>query len=122
MVTGLEELNPAQSDAYNLLRQKMLTCLECVDDAVTPENHYDNEVVLAVAHNEIPRLIIALRGVVKDHKADANGRCQSCGYRKIGDSFEPTLWPCPVVNSVHAYVREPERFYQYCPDRDGFYA
>ena len=117
----LMELNPAQIDANNLLREKILECLESVDEPLLPGNDYDPDVVLEVAYNEMPRLTTALRGVLKDHESDRDGHCQACGYRKIGDRFEPTPWPCPVVNSVHAYIQDPGRFYQYCPHRDGFY-
>jgi hypothetical protein len=122
MATDVDELTPAMRDAYTLLRSKMLNCLDTLDEVLVPANFYDEKVVLALAYNEVPRLVVALRGVLKDHKTDDDGHCGSCGHRKVGERFEPTPWPCAVVNSVYRYVQDPNRFFQYCPDRDGFYA
>ena len=43
--------------------------------------------------------MIVIRGLVMEHQAQPSGDCRIC----------PSTWPCPVVTSIHALVKDPER-------------
>ena len=44
-------------------------------------------------------LLLAIRGLMFEHKLQTNGDCRTCA----------AAWPCPVITSVHAFVKDPER-------------
>jgi hypothetical protein len=115
----VRELNPAQAAAYWYLRDRIV---RCIDNAECILDNSSDPVVLALAHNEMPRLIAAVRGVMKDHRTDKSGNCTACGYRPNGDTFEPRPWPCPVVNSVHEYLNDPDRVFTGSGAVDSLYA
>lgn len=114
----IRELSPAHTAAYWYLRDRIVTC---IDNAECILDDSSDEVVLALAHNEMPRLIAAIRGVVKDHRTDKFGHCIACGYSRIGESYEPRTWPCPVINSVHEYLNDPDRVFTQVGKRDPLY-
>ncbi|MGH3687500.1 MAG: hypothetical protein ACRDRU_25690 [Pseudonocardiaceae bacterium] len=47
----------------------------------------------------IPDLLLMIRGLLIEHKMTPNGTCRTC----------PSAWPCPVVTTIHALVKDPDR-------------
>jgi hypothetical protein len=46
-----------------------------------------------------PRLLVGIRGLLIAHEITANGNCRTC----------PSVWPCGVVTTIHALVKDPDR-------------
>jgi hypothetical protein len=44
-------------------------------------------------------LVLTLRGLLAEHRLQPSGDCQIC----------TSVWPCPVVITIHAIVKDPER-------------
>ena len=93
-------ISAALARAHHLLTQDMLGYLDTVE-LLTTEHDTDDETVLAVARTEVPRLVAALRATLTTHKADAAGQCLTCC----------TAWPCAVIDSAHAYLKDPDSVY-----------
>ncbi|MFJ6672568.1 hypothetical protein ACIQMJ_15785 [Actinosynnema sp. NPDC091369] len=93
-------ISAALARAHHLLNQDMLGYLDTVE-LLTNEHDTDDETVLAVARTEVPRLVAALRATLATHKADASGDCPACR----------TAWPCAVIDSGHAYLKDPDSIY-----------
>lgn len=98
-------VSEALSRAFFLLDQEMLEYLDAVEH-LTDEHESDRETVLAVARTEVPRLIAALRGALGDHQPDASGLCLGCAPTWTGGRFTRRSWPCPVVDAVHAHLKD----------------
>ena len=47
----------------------------------------DQERLISLAENEIPRLVAALREVLTEHEPDAKGRCPTCRRRQPWSPF-----------------------------------
>jgi hypothetical protein len=43
--------------------------------------------------------VLALRGLLAEHRLQPSGDCQIC----------TSVWPCPVVATIHTIVKDPER-------------
>ncbi|XVS63046.1 hypothetical protein ACQPYE_33030 [Actinosynnema sp. CA-299493] len=97
-------ISAALARAHHLLNQDMLGYLDTVE-LLTDEHDTDDETVRAVARTEVPRLVAALRATLATHKADASGQCPTCR----------TAWPCAVIDSAHAYLKDPDSIYSICP-------
>ncbi|MGH3702708.1 MAG: hypothetical protein ACRDRU_23420 [Pseudonocardiaceae bacterium] len=54
---------------------------------------------LATARQLIGDLVLILRGLLIEHRARDSGDCQIC----------TVSWPCPVVTTIHAVVKDPQR-------------
>jgi len=47
----------------------------------------------------IPDLVAVIRGLLLEHGVQASGDCRTC----------TSVWPCPVVTTIHGLVKDPER-------------
>ncbi|MGH3873864.1 MAG: hypothetical protein ACRDSR_20565 [Pseudonocardiaceae bacterium] len=61
------------------------------DDEWSPED-------TATARKLISDLVLVLRGLLVEHRAQDSGACRIC----------PSPWPCPVVTTIHAVVKDPQ--------------
>jgi hypothetical protein len=104
-------ISDALSRAFHLLNQDMLGYLDTVE-MLTTEDDTREDIVLAVARTHVPRLIAALRGTLGNHKADAFGLCLGCAPTWTDGRFSRTSWPCPAINGVHDYLKNPDRIYE----------
>jgi hypothetical protein len=43
--------------------------------------------------------VYVLRALLLEHRLQDDGHCKIC----------TAAWPCPVVNTIHAVVKDPER-------------
>jgi hypothetical protein len=113
--TRLDETNPALAFAFGQLRESMYGCIDNIEYLLA---EYPDEVVLSLARNEIPRLISAIRGVVAEHRPDADGRCAGCGFRRTETGYQLEIWPCRAINAVHVYLKDPERVFDDVGEED----
>jgi hypothetical protein len=44
-------------------------------------------------------LVLVIRGFLVEHRARSGGDCRIC----------TSAWPCPVVTTIHAVVKDPQR-------------
>ncbi|GGP48869.1 hypothetical protein [Saccharothrix coeruleofusca] len=102
---------PALSRAHELLHQEMLGYLDEVE-LLTSEADTEDETILDVARTEVPRLVAAVRGMLRDHRADVFGLCLGCAPTWVDGHFAREPWPCPVVGGAHEYLRRPEKLYE----------
>ncbi len=51
------------------------------------------------ARKLIGDLVLVIRGLLIEHRPQSSGDCQTC----------PSAWPCPVVTTIHAFVKDPQR-------------
>ena len=46
----------------------------------------------------IPDLVVVIRGLLVEHAVQPSGECRICS----------SAWPCPVVTTIHAFVKDPQ--------------
>ncbi len=93
----MNTISPALTDAFRLLRSDLYTHL---DEAEFLATKYDDwsEQDTDTARALIPDLVLVIRGLLREQGARADGGCRICA----------SSWPCPVVTSIHALVKDPE--------------
>ena len=47
----------------------------------------------------IPDLVVVIRGLLIEHEGTSVGDCRTCH----------AAWPCPVVTTIYALVKDPDR-------------
>lgn len=93
----MDTLSPAVADAFELLAADLFEhlgeaeCLACTFDDWTSED-------LDHARKLIPDLVLVLRGLLIEHEMTSAGTCRTCS----------SPWPCPVVCTIHALVKDPD--------------
>lgn len=92
----MDTVSPALADAFGLLRTDLIAHLDTAEFLATKtEDWIDRDVDAARAL--IPDLVLVIRGLLREHGARADGECRLCG----------SAWPCPVVTTIHALVKDP---------------
>jgi len=90
--------SPALMDAFGLLREDLYVHLEeasylADDDEWSPED-------MDRARQLIRDLVFVVRGLLVEHRTQEGGHdCTICS----------APWPCPVVNTIHTVVKDPQR-------------
>lgn len=51
------------------------------------------------ARKLIPDLVTVIHGLIVEHNAGPSGACPVCAV----------VWPCPVITTIHALVKDPNR-------------
>ncbi|MGB6161420.1 MAG: hypothetical protein WCF33_06260 [Pseudonocardiaceae bacterium] len=91
--------SPALADALGLLSDDLYVHLEEAESLATQTAEWsadDGE----RARQLIDDLVVVLRGLLVEHeRRDASSACRTCGV----------AWPCPVVTTIHAVVKDPQR-------------
>jgi hypothetical protein len=110
-------LSPASADAFYLLRDDLYAHLDGADCLATQDNDWSSDEMQA-ARGLIGDLVLVIRGLLIEHKVQPSGDCRIC----------TSVWPCPVVVTIHAIVKDPERQFvahvlrdHEGTDRPGFY-
>lgn len=93
----MDTIPPALTDAFRLLRFDLYAHLDEVEFLATKYDDW-SEQDMDTARELIPDLVLVIRGLLREHGARAGGECRICG----------SSWPCPVVTSIHALVKDPE--------------
>ncbi|MGH3719225.1 MAG: hypothetical protein ACRDRI_10390 [Pseudonocardiaceae bacterium] len=94
----MDAMTPALIDAYTLLDADLLEHLceaEHLGRMVAAWSREDE----ANARKLIPDLVIILRGLLIEHEMRPQGTCRTCS----------SPWPCPVITTMHALVKDPDR-------------
>ena len=51
------------------------------------------------ARKLIGDLVLVIRGLLGEHRPQSRGDCRIC----------TSAWPCPVVTTIHAFLKDPQR-------------
>ncbi len=96
----MDPISPVLADAFHLLRMDLYGHLDEAESLAFKDSEWSQEDIDS-ARKLIPDLVIVIRGLVMEHQAQPSGGCRICS----------SAWPCPVVTSIHALVKDPEREY-----------
>lgn len=66
-------------------------------DVTRRAHSYDDRTAAAVARNELPRIVEALKAVLDEHEPDEHGRCPTCRTKRFGR----TPAPCRAYLTAH---------------------
>ncbi|MGH3719755.1 MAG: hypothetical protein ACRDRI_13150 [Pseudonocardiaceae bacterium] len=94
----MDTTSPVVTDAFRLLCRDLYEHLEEAECLASKFTEWCDEDV-ATARKLIPDLITVIRGLVLEHQTTPSGNCRTC----------PSAWPCPVVTTIHALVKDPDR-------------
>jgi hypothetical protein len=105
---GFGTLTQEQLNEWARLRVEVYDLLEEADFLATQLGDWDEEDIRD-ARELIPSLTSALHVLVIEHTHDAKGNCRVCPGEQS--------WPCPIVRSVHAAVKDPTAVYNRLMER-----
>ena len=90
--------SPALAEAGHLLHDDLYVHLHEASYLAEQDDEWsaaDSE----TARKLISDLVLVLRGLLVEHRARSGGDCRIC----------TSAWPCPVVTTIHAVVKDPQR-------------
>jgi len=93
-------ISPAVAEAFSLLQDNLYGHLdeaEYLADKLSEGSEED----IDTARQLIPDLVLVIRGLLVEHWIRAGGECPIC----------ESAWPCPVVTTVHAFIKDPQEQY-----------
>lgn len=93
----MSELSSVQADAFALLSNDLYLHLDEADSLSTQNAEWSDE-DSERARGLIGDLVLVIRGLLIEHRLQ-NGGCRLCA----------SSWPCPVVTTIHAFVKDPHR-------------
>jgi hypothetical protein len=93
----MSALSPVMVDAFALLRENICAHLDeaeslAMQDAEWSATDTDS------ARGLIGDLVLAIRGLMIEHELQSGGDCRIC----------TAAWPCPVLTTIHGFVKDPE--------------
>jgi hypothetical protein len=94
----MDTISPVHADAFRLLRMNLYDHLCDAEDLASRTDEWSDEDMASV-RRLIPDLLVAIRGLLIAHEMTPSGNCRTC----------PSSWPCPVVTTLHALVKDPDR-------------
>ncbi len=94
----MSTLTPVFADAFRLLREDLCEHLEEAG-SLANQDHDWSTADSDTARELINDLLLVIRGLMVEHRLQTNGDCRTC----------TSVWPCPVITSIHAFVKDPER-------------
>lgn len=94
----MNTISPVCADAFRLLCTNLYGHLDEADSLATKADEWCEDDV-DTARKLIPDLVTVIRGMVVEHEPRPSGECQVCS----------SAWPCPVVTTIHALVKDPHR-------------
>ncbi len=94
----MDAISPVHADAYRLLLMDLYNHLCEAEDLASKTDEWSGEDIDSVRWL-IPDLLVMVRGLVIEHEVTPTGNCRTC----------PSVWPCPVVTTIHALVKDPDR-------------
>lgn len=90
--------SPALAEAGHLLHDNLYGHLHEAEFLADQEDEWSAD-DLHTARKLIRDLVLVLRGLLVEHRARSSGDCRIC----------TSVWPCPVVKTIHAVVKDPQR-------------
>jgi hypothetical protein len=94
----MDTVSPLHADAFELLLVDLRAHLCEAEDLVTKTDEWSGEEADSV-RRLIPDLLLTIRGLLIQHETTPTGNCRTCSV----------TWPCPVVTTIHAMVKDPDR-------------
>lgn len=94
----MDTISPVHADAFRLLLTDLQEHLCEAEDLANKIDEWSDEEMDSL-RRLIPDLLVAIRGLLIEHKVTPSGTCRTCLSR----------WPCSVVTTLHALVKDPER-------------
>ncbi|MGH3833705.1 MAG: hypothetical protein ACRDRS_25260 [Pseudonocardiaceae bacterium] len=93
----MDTLSPAVADALELLAADLYEHLGEAEGLACTFADWTNEDI-DHARKLIPDLVGVIRGLLIEHEMSSSGACRTCS----------SPWPCPVVCTIHALVKDPD--------------
>ncbi|MGH3937005.1 MAG: hypothetical protein ACRDS1_18815 [Pseudonocardiaceae bacterium] len=90
--------SPLIADALGLLSHDLYLHLDEADSLATQNAEWSPD-DMTRARELICDLVIVIRGLLIEHERQTCGDCRICA----------AAWPCPVVMTIHAFVKDPHR-------------
>lgn len=94
----MDTISPVVADAFFLLHRDLYGHLDEAEFLAMKYEEWTQQDCDA-ARELIPDLVIVIRGVLIEHEAAPSGDCRTC----------LSAWPCSVVATIHALVKDPDR-------------
>ena len=94
----MSTIAPALADAFALLTEDLYVHLEEAEYLAQQDTEWSADEIDR-ARKLIDDLVLTLRGLLTEHELQTSGHCRVCA----------AAWPCPVVTTIHAFVKDPER-------------
>lgn len=94
----MDTISPVHADAFRLLSMNLYAHLCEAEDLASRTDEWSDEDRDSV-RRLIPGLLVAIRGLLIAHEVTPSGNCRTC----------PSPWPCPVVTTLHALIKDPDR-------------
>ncbi|HEY6423459.1 MAG TPA: hypothetical protein VIY28_09485 [Pseudonocardiaceae bacterium] len=93
----MSTLSPAFADAGRLLHDDLYDHLHEAEYLADQDAEWSAD-DMATARKLIIDLVLVIRGLLGEHRLQSSGNCRTC----------PSTWPCPVVTTIHAIVKNPQ--------------
>lgn len=93
----MSTLSPVLADAGHLLHENLYNHLHEAEYLAEQDDEWSTD-DMETARKVIGDLVLVIRGLLSEHKLGSSGNCQTC----------PSAWPCPVVTTIHATVKNPQ--------------
>jgi hypothetical protein len=90
--------SPLLADALGLLGNDLYLHLDEADSLVTQNAEWTDD-DMDRARDLIVDLVLVIRGLLIEHERQPSGDCRIC----------TSAWPCPVVTTIHAFLKDPHR-------------
>lgn len=94
----MDASSPLVTDALRLFHLDLHEHLCEAESLATGAGEWSWEDIDA-ARKLIPDLVTVIRGLLVEHEPGPGAGCRTC----------PSAWPCPVVTSINALVKDPDR-------------
>lgn len=94
----MSEPSPVLADAFDLLREDLFIHLEEAESLADQDRGWSAEDALR-AGTLIGDLVHVVRALLGEHGLDPDGDCQICA----------SAWPCLVVETIHTFLKDPQR-------------
>ena len=94
----MSTLSPALADAGHLLHEDLYDHLHEAEYLAEQDDEWSADDKEA-ARRLIGDLVRVIRGLLIEHRPRSSGDCRIC----------TSAWPCPVVTTIHAVVKDPQR-------------
>ena len=94
----MDTISPLHADAFHLLLRDLYDHLCEAECLASKPGEWSGEDIGSV-RKLILDLLVMIRGLLVEHEVMPSGNCRTC----------PSAWPCPVVTTIHALVKDPDR-------------
>ncbi|MGH3921763.1 MAG: hypothetical protein ACRDTT_02615 [Pseudonocardiaceae bacterium] len=94
----MDTVSPVLADAFHLLLRDLYAHLCEAEYLASKTDGWSDEDIDSV-RRLIPDLLVTVRGLLIEHEVTSSGNCRTC----------PSAWPCPMVTTIHALVKDPDR-------------